>query len=209
MRASSGIGEGKTFANIRRMSHRPGDLAPAIERLTSPPSDADLHGLAALLVDAVDSGAAVSFVAPLPLDAAAAWWRATAREAPPGAVILVARDGDRIVGTVQLHPAWAPNQPHRAEIAKLIVDRRARGTGVGTALMRAIEDAARDAGFRLLTLDAKREADADRLYRRLGWTAAGAIPRYALDPDGRTLHDAVVFYKELAPGDAEPPPVEG
>lgn len=142
------------------------------------------------------SGAAVSFLAPLTLEHAAAWWRATLDAAHPRAVVLVARDDAGIVGTVQLHPAWAPNQPHRAEIAKLLVHRRSRRAGLGVQLMHAIEEAARLDGFRLLTLDAKQGAPAEQLYRRLGWTAVGAIPRYALDPDG-TPHGAVIFYKEL------------
>jgi GNAT superfamily N-acetyltransferase len=164
--------------------------------LTPPVSDADLRALARLLVDAVESGAAVSFLAPLTLERAEDWWRQTIAAARPGAIFLVARDTDGIVGTVQLHPAWAPNQPHRADIVKLLVHRRARRTGLGAQLMHAIEDAARGAGHRLLTLDAKRGEAAERLYRRLGWIHAGTIPRYALDPDG-TPHDAVIFYKEL------------
>ncbi|HET9481138.1 MAG TPA: GNAT family N-acetyltransferase, partial [Candidatus Polarisedimenticolia bacterium] len=95
----------------------------------------------------------------------------------------------------------APNQPHRAEITKLLVHRRSRRAGLGARLMRTIEDEARRAGFRLLTLDAKRGEAAERLYRRLGWTAAGTIPGYALDPGG-TPHDAVFFYKELGPAPA-------
>lgn len=161
-------------------------------------TDADVRGLAELLVDAVDSGAAVSFLAPLTVTDAEGWWRHTLTTAHPRAVFLVARSRDGIVGTVQMHPAWAPNQPHRAEIAKLIVHRRGRGAGVGQALMHAVEQAARDAGFSLLTLDAKRGGAAERLYRRLGWTHAGTIPRFAVDCDGRTPHDAVIFYKDLS-----------
>ena len=127
-----------------------------IERLILPVSDCDLRDLARLLVDAVDSGAAVSFLAPLTLERAEDWWRKTTSASPSGAISLVARDAEGIVGTVQLHPAWAPNQPHRAEIAKLLVHRRSRRTGLGTQLMKTIEDAARRAGFSLLTLDAKR-----------------------------------------------------
>ena len=127
-----------------------------IERLILPVSDCDLRDLARLLVDAVESGAAVSFLAPLTLERAEDWWRKTTFASPSGAIFLVARDAEGIVGTVQLHPAWAPNQPHRAEIAKLLVHRRSRRTGLGTQLMKTIEDAARRAGFSLLTLDAKR-----------------------------------------------------
>ncbi|HLF28987.1 MAG TPA: GNAT family N-acetyltransferase [Anaerolineae bacterium] len=171
-----------------------------IERLVLPAGDSDLRALAQLLVDAVESGAAVSFLAPLPLARAEDWWRSTISASHARAIFLVARDAEEIVGTVQLHPAWAPNQPHRAEIAKLLVHRRSRRTGLGTQLMYTIEDAARRAGFSLLTLDAKRGAVAEYLYRHIGWIPAGTIPRYALDPDG-TLHDAVIFYKELNQAD--------
>jgi GNAT superfamily N-acetyltransferase len=167
-----------------------------IEKLALPANDTDIAQLARLLVDAVESGAAVSFLAPLALERAEAWWRRTLSGAHPSAIFLVARDGDGIVGTVQLHPAWAPNQPHRADIGKLLVHRSNRRTGLGTLLMRAIEDAAREAGLGLLTLDAKAGGTAEQLYRRLGWTAAGSIPAYAFDSDG-TPHDTVIFYKQL------------
>ncbi len=170
----------------------------AIERLTHPVSDADVRDLASLLVDAVESGAAVSFLGTLTLEGATDWWRASLRVPHSGAVVLVARDDEGIVGTVQCQPAWAPNQPHRAEVMKLLVHRRGRGRGLGAELMQAIESAARAEGFRLLTLDAKRDGAAERLYRRMGWIHAGTIPRFALDPDGETPHDAVIFYKELA-----------
>jgi len=171
----------------------------AIERLPLPVRDDDFRALAELLVDAVDSGAAVSFLAPLTVERAEAWWRRTIGASDARAVFLVARDARGIVGSVQLHPAWAPNQPHRAEVVKLLVHRRSRRAGVGTRLMQAIEDAARSAGFTLLSLDAKRGAAAEQLYRQFGWSHAGTIPRFAFDPDGRTLHDAVIFYKELSP----------
>jgi len=167
-----------------------------IERLTSPVSDADIRALAELLVDAVSSGAAVSFLATLTTERAEQWWRGTVSNSD--AIILVARDGTGIAGSVQLHRAWAPNQPHRADLVKLLVHRRCRRAGVGTGLMNAAEDAGRAAGLRMLTLDAKAGGDAERLYRRLGWTHVGTIPRYALDTDGRGMHGTVIFYKELA-----------
>lgn len=170
--------------------------AYTIERLELPVAESDLRSLALLLVEAVESGAAVSFVAPLSLEAAVEWWRTTIAGADPRAVFLVVRDEEGIAGTVQLHPAWAPNQQHRAEIVKLLVHHRSQRAGIGTQLMHAVEDAARSGGFSLLTLDAKRGAPAESLYRRLGWTPVGTIPRYAVDPDG-TPHDAVFFYKEL------------
>src|SRR5712692_5323175 len=124
-----------------------------IERLILPLGDSDFRALAQLLVDAVESGAAVSFLAPLTLERAEDWWRRTLSASQSGAIFLVARDVEGIVGSVQLHPAWAPNRPHRAEIAKLLVHHRRRRTGLGTQLMQTMEDAARRAGFILLTLD--------------------------------------------------------
>ncbi len=177
--------------------------APAPLRITvleRPVSDADVRDLARLLVDAVSSGAAVSFLAPLSTDAAEAWWRTALAAAPERTIVLVARDQDGIVGTVQVQPAWAPNQSHRGEVVKLLVHRRARRLGLGTRLMQAIEVAARAAGFGLLTLDTKRGDSAERLYARLGWTTLGTVPGYAFDPDG-SPHDAAFFYKHLTGSD--------
>jgi GNAT superfamily N-acetyltransferase len=167
-----------------------------IEPLSSPVSENDIHGLALLLLDAVDSGASVSFLAPLTLDFAKDWWRDTISKTDARAIFLVARDQDGIAGTVQLHPAWAPNQRHRADIAKLLIHRRARRQGLGGKLMREMEIRARSAGFTLLTLDTKRGDAAESLYRRAGWVEVGVIPGYAQDPDG-TPCDTVVFYKVL------------
>ncbi len=174
----------------------------AIAQLRLPVSEMDIRELGDLLVDAVESGAAVSFLAPLARETAVAWWRSTLAAPPARAVFLVARDADGIAGTVQLQPAWAPNQPHRAELCKLMVHRRARGSGVARALMHAAEDAARAGGFTLLTLDARRGGAAHALYVKLGWTCVGIIPDYAVDADGKGLHDTVVFYKPVGPRDA-------
>ena len=168
-----------------------------IERLQPPANDADIRALAELLVDAVDSGAAVSFMQPLATEAAEAWWRDTLAAPSPRAIFLVARDAEGIAGSVQMQPAWAPNQPHRGEICKLIVHRRARGAGLGERLMKAAEAASREAGFKLLTLDAKEGGAAVQLYRKVGWTEVGTIPDFALDPDGRALHGTVIFFKRL------------
>jgi acetyltransferase len=170
--------------------------AYSIEELTAPVSDGDLRALGELLADTVNDGAAVSFVAPLSSETASAWWKKTIDTAHPRAVFLVARDAEGIVGSVQLHPAWAPNQPHRGDIAKLLVHRRTRRSGLGTLLMNEIEARARRAGLTLLTLDTRRGDAAEQLYRRNGWTEAGVIPRYAFNSDG-TPHDTVVFFKEL------------
>jgi ribosomal protein S18 acetylase RimI-like enzyme len=167
-----------------------------IERLRMPVSEADLHALADVLTDAVESGAAISFLSLTRADAES-WWRKLFSSPASGAIILVARDAAGIVGSVQLHPSWAPNQPHRADVVKLIVHRRARRQGIGRQLMQALEREAEAAGFRLLLLDSKRGDAGERLYRALGWTVVGTIPSFALDTDGKTPHDTVVFYKEL------------
>jgi GNAT superfamily N-acetyltransferase len=173
-----------------------GRLHEVIEQLVGPVSDADIHDLASLLLDAIDAGASVSFLASFDRKGAEEWWRQTILDADARAIFVVARDAQGIVGTVQLHPAWAPNQQHRGDIAKMLVHRRARRLGIGTALMEAIEQRARDSGFTLLTLDTKLGDAAEKLYERSAWTRVGVIPNYALNPDG-TPCDTVVFYKDL------------
>lgn len=170
-------------------------MSISVERLDSI-SDDVVRELAAVLVDAVESGAGISFMAGLRLDEAADWWRKTLDASSPRAVVLAARDEQGIVGTVQLQPAWAPNQPHRADVAKLIVHRRARGLGIARTLMRELERQARDEGFTLLVLDTCKGTIAERLYASLGWVRVGEVPHYALNPDG-TPCDTVFFYKHL------------
>lgn len=151
--------------------------------------------LAAVLLDCVHGGASVSFMAGMTLDEAEAFWRRQA-EAGDGRTILAAEDDDGIFGVVQVVPAWAPNQPHHAEVLKLLVHRRGRQRGAAEALMRATEDAARRMGRSLLTLDTVTGSIADNLYDKLGWIRVGVIPDYALYPDG-SLCDATFFYKAL------------
>lgn len=169
--------------------------AIAIERVDAP-SDDVVQELAAVLVDAVSDGAGVSFMAGLRLDEAAEWWRQTLRASSSRSVVLVARDEQGVLGTVQLQPSWAPNQAHRADVAKLIVHRRARRRGVARALMEELERRAREEQFTLLLLDTCKGGAAERLYSSLGWTRVGEVPRFALNPDG-TPCDTVFFYKEL------------
>jgi GNAT superfamily N-acetyltransferase len=171
-------------------------MSAVIDALQRPPSASDLDGLAELLADAIDSGAGISFMRGLTVEQARDWWQTTIARADPRAVILVARDTQGIAGTVSMHPAWPPNQPHRADIAKLIVHRRARRQGVGRALMATIEAHARAAGFSLLTLDTVRGDAAEQLYTEAGWQRVGVIPDFALTPDG-DLCDTVVFYKKV------------
>jgi GNAT superfamily N-acetyltransferase len=172
-----------------------------IERIGRDAAARDVRDLALLLVDAVDSGAGVSFLAGLTEGEAEAWWRSVLASSSERAIILIARDADGIVGTVQLQPAWAPNQPHRADVAKLLVHRRARRRGIGRALMHALEQAASAAGFTLLLLDTCKGYDAERLYASTGWVRVGEVPGFALNPDG-TLCDTVFFYKHLTSGRA-------
>jgi ribosomal protein S18 acetylase RimI-like enzyme len=167
-----------------------------IEQLVRPVADADIHDLATLLLDAIDSGASVGFLAACDMDRAERWWHEAITTADNRSIFLVARDSQGILGTVQLRAAWAPNQQHRGDIAKLLVHRRARRQRVGTALMEAIEQRAGTSGFTLLTLDTKRGDAAEGLYLRIGWTRVGVIPNYALNPDG-TFCDTVIFYKDL------------
>ena len=167
----------------------------AIERVERC-SDDVVRELAELLLDAVSDGASVSFMADLDRDEAAAWWHRVLSDASPRAVVLVARDDQGIVGTVQLQPAWAPNQPHRADVAKLLVHRRARRRGIGRALMEMLEAHAREEQFSLLVLDTAKGSAAERLYGTMGWTRVGEVPSFALDPDG-SWNDTVLFYKQL------------
>ncbi|MCE9579075.1 MAG: GNAT family N-acetyltransferase [Deltaproteobacteria bacterium] len=158
--------------------------------------DATVAELGELLVDAVEGGASVSFLPGLAQAEAEAFWR---RQLPLPArgAIVIARGEDGIDGCVMLVPAWAPNQAHRGEVAKLLVHRRARRRGLGRALMAALEAHARAVGLTLLTLDTLRGDSAERLYRVGGWSEAGSIPRFAMSATGE-LGDTVLFYKSLA-----------
>jgi GNAT superfamily N-acetyltransferase len=154
--------------------------------------------LAEILVDSVRQGASVGFLEPLDPDDADAYWRRIERAVGEGrCALLVAALGDEVVGTVQLDVDTLPNQPHRATVCKLLVHSAFRRTGVGEALMGALEGAALERGRWLLTLDTA-TAEAERLYERMGWTASGAIPKYALNPDG-TLTATTFYWKELEP----------
>jgi GNAT superfamily N-acetyltransferase len=171
--------------------------SPVIRRLTTV-SAAQLEALAGLLIDCVDGGASVSFMQPLPKPKAIAFWRGVADEALLGQrALLVAEDTSGIVGTVQVVLAQPENQPHRGDVSKMLVHRRARRRGVGAALMKAAEDVARESGKTLLVLDTA-SADAERLYASLGWQRCGVIPGYALLPQGG-LCDTTYFYRRLDP----------
>jgi GNAT superfamily N-acetyltransferase len=172
-----------------------------VEVLTADGARAEHDALCELLIDCVNGGASVGFLAPLSPATAHAFWRRVADWVAQGARrLLVARDAaGRIAGSVQLVLDLPENQPHRADLAKLLVHQRMRRQGVGEALMIAAETVARDAGRTLLVLDTA-TPEAARLYQRTGWQLCGRIPNYALYPDG-TLCATTVFYKALAAPD--------
>ncbi|MER7108289.1 GNAT family N-acetyltransferase [Streptomyces sp. NPDC000229] len=156
------------------------------------------EGLAALLRDAVDGGASVGFLAPLDGAQAAAWWRDVAEQAARGVRSVWAAYGPNgaVSGVITLVRATMPNQPHRGDIAKLLVHRDARGRGLGSRLLAAAEEAAAAEGLTLLVLDTETGSAAEVLYRKGGWTRAGTIPHYALTPTG-TPHATTYYYKAL------------
>jgi GNAT superfamily N-acetyltransferase len=168
-----------------------------IRRLHGPELELNLDGLAAVLQDCVAGGASVSYMAPFSHDdARAAFAGFTAQVGDGNRLLLAAFVDGRLVGTVQVILAVPPNQPHRGEVAKLLVHRSARRQGVAEQLMAHAESEARAEGKTLLVLDTVTGDPAERLYTRLGWQVVGVIPGYALYPDGR-LCDTTVFWKGL------------
>jgi ribosomal protein S18 acetylase RimI-like enzyme len=158
---------------------------------------ADLEMLAEVLHATVHDGGSVSFVLPFPIESALAFWR---DRVLPGVLagtrrVLVARVGERIVGTVQIDLGTPPNQPHRAEVLKMLVHPDARRQGIARTLMTALEDVARQSGRSLLTLDTVSGGRAETLYRSLGYVTVGVIPGYALPPTGGQLEATAIMYK--------------
>ncbi len=182
--------------NSSKMKEQAAPLpVPAVRRLDAPNPD-DLLQLARVLVDCVEGGASVSFMLPLGLDRALAFWQGVAVGVAGGdRVLLVAEDHEGICGTVQLVVGLPENQPHRADVSKMLVHRRARRHGVGAALMQAAEAQAHALGKALLVLDTA-SADAERLYERLGWVRCGQIPGFALLPAGG-LCATTLYYRQL------------
>jgi len=157
---------------------------------------AQIDALAEVLIDCVEGGASVSFMHPLSHARAAAFWRRVADGVAAGErALVVAEDAHGLCGTVQLVLDQPENQPHRAELVKMLVHRRARRQGLGEALIRAAEAAARECGKTLLVLDTA-NPEAERLYARMGWTRVGVIPGYALLPHGG-LCATTLYYRHL------------
>lgn len=175
--------------------------AVAIEELSADPKmvRASVVDLAGVLADCVAGGASVGFMDGFGIAEAALYFRKVFDDVAAGKVVLLAaRKGNKIMGTVQLALDTMPNQPHRAEVKKLLVHRSARNAGIGERLMRDVERFARHHGRSLLVLDTVTERAGYRLYERLGWARVGVIPDYALFPDGRFC-DTTIFYKRIAP----------
>lgn len=158
----------------------------------------EIRELGDVLIDCVEGGASVSFMLPMTRAKADAFWQNAAAGVARGErLVLVAEDvAGIIVGTVTLILNLPENQPHRADLAKMLVHRRARGRGVGAALLTAAEREALSLGRTLLVLDTVTDSDGYRLYVRQGWQRCGEIPYYALWPDGRPC-PTTYFYKSL------------
>ncbi|HYF20631.1 MAG TPA: GNAT family N-acetyltransferase [Ramlibacter sp.] len=167
-----------------------------IDRLRAPTAQ-DVEQLADVLLDCVEGGASVSFMLPLRRETALGFWRGVAEDALQGRrALLAARDGEGvIVGTVQLVLAQPENQPHRADLAKMLVHRRARRHGIGARLLQAAHAAGVEEGKTLLVLDTA-SADAERLYERMGWLEVGVVPDFALLPQGGYC-DTRFYYRRL------------
>lgn len=176
------------------MTHKAGDIViRTLPRLEA----SHIAQLADVLIDCVEGGASVSFMLPLTRERALAFWTKVAAGVAAGErVVLVAEDSQGICGTVQLILDLPENQPHRADVAKMLVHRRARRRGLGEALMRAAEVEAKKHGRTLLVLDAVTGGDASRLYERLGWIKVGDVPRFALMPDGAEC-GTTYYYRDL------------
>ena len=168
-----------------------------IDRLSERQATALLPQLAALMQDAVDSGASVGFLPPLTSEMAEDYWIGALKEVAQGSrFLLVASEAGEIMGAVQLELATRQNALHRAEVQKLVVHRRFRNRGIARLLMSAVESAAREAGRTLLVLDTQRGSAAEQLYAKYGYTRAGIIPQYARSAAG-ALEDTVLFYRLL------------
>jgi GNAT superfamily N-acetyltransferase len=170
-----------------------GEKSINIRRLTEV-TEAQLQGLAEVLIDCVEGGASVSFMLPMTEAKARSFWTRVAEGAQRGErALLVAEDGGGIVGTVQLVLDQPENQPHRADVAKMLVHRRVRRRGVGAGLLAAVDRVAAEAGKTVLVLDTESDSDAARLYVRHGWEICGAIPDYAHLPAGGLVSTTYMY----------------
>jgi GNAT superfamily N-acetyltransferase len=172
--------------------------AITVRRIAAADATNYAQALADVLIDCVEGGASVSFMLPLQREKALDFWRDVADGVTRGErALLVAEDSDgRVVGTVQLILAQPDNQPHRADVAKMLVRRDVRRRGIAQRLISAVDALARDEGKNVLVLDTVTGGDAERLYERAGWQRVGVVPKYALMPDGEFCA-TTFFYKHL------------
>lgn len=165
---------------------------------------AALPALCAILSDCVEGGASVGFLSPYPPESALPFWETVASAVGDEAVVLFAAEVDgEILGTAQLAVKLPPNQPHRGDVKKVLVHRKARGLGLGRLLMKAVEAEALRRGRFVLVLDTSTGSPAEAIYERLGWSRIGVIPRYALMPDGSFCGST--FFSKALDGEAETP----
>ncbi len=191
------LGNDSSSASDESATGEPVSSATYSVRRVTELDEATLSDLADVLIDCVEGGASVSFMHPLSRERAVAFWTEVARGTAAGdRALLIATDATGVCGTVQLILGQPENQPHRADLSKMLVHRRMRRLGVGEALLRAAEETARDCGKSLLVLDTASD-DAERLYARLGWIRAGVIPDYALLPHGGYC-DTTLFFRRVA-----------
>ncbi|MCX5513023.1 GNAT family N-acetyltransferase [Kaistia algarum] len=178
-------------------SYRASEPGARIRRLSAAEAEGALAELGALLTDAVAGGASVNFMAGFAAHEAETFWRGQIPLIAEGRRILIVAESDgRIVGTVVVTFAPQPNQPHRADIGKMLVHSSARRRGLGRTLLAAAEAAATESGRTLLVLDTETDSAGHQLYAACGWTEVGTIPGYALTPDGRPS-GATIFYKAI------------
>jgi GNAT superfamily N-acetyltransferase len=170
----------------------------SVRRIGANEAATSVEALADVLIDCVEGGASVSFMLPLARETAVAFWRGVAQGvARNERALLVAQDRDgQILGTVQMIISQPDNQPHRADIAKMLVHRKVRRRGIAQRLMAAVEEVAREEGKTVLVLDTVTGGDAERLYERAGWQRVGVVPKYALMPDG-AFCATTFYYKHL------------
>jgi acetyltransferase len=168
----------------------------AIRQVAGRESDL-LEGLSELLIDIVDGGASVGFLAPMSRETARGYWEKILDAVGPSLKLWVAEVEGKVVGSVQLALCEKENAPHRADLQKLFVMSACRGQGISSRLLDELERYARSAGRTLLVLDTEQGSLAETVYQRFGWQRAGAIPGFALTPHGK-MHATVYYYKTLA-----------
>lgn len=174
-------------------------MAFSIEKLNAESIAGNLDKLAELLLDGVNSGASISFIQPFDIEQATSFWRNTVMPSVASGerVLFIAKAGQELVGTVQLIVELPPNQAHRCEVSKLMVDSQQRGKGTGKRLMLHVLEYAQSIGKSLITLDTRTDDVSEKLYQSIGFEIAGVIPSFAKDPDSDTLSGTTYMYKHL------------